>query len=304
MKKIVIGVLLLCFSVVKAQQNPQYTQYMYNMSTVNPGYVYDKPAVISTGLLFRKQWVNIEGSPTTANAFINVPFGDKIEVSLNYVNDRIGDAINIKNDFVNIDFAYKLKLSNSLNVGFGLKTGLDSFRVDALSSNVSNDAAFSENINQLQMIFGAGAFLYSDNFYFGLSAPNILPNDAELNNVTVSENAIHVYGIGGYIFEVSDNVLLKPSTVLKQAVGAPLSFDVSFNTLLFKRFEAGVSYRYQESFSGLVGFFITPDLRIGYSYDYATNDLNSLGTGSHEIVLLFDFDLLNKGNNYSSPRFY
>ena len=304
MKKLVTAVLLLCFAVVQAQQTPQYTQYMYNMGTVNPAYVYDRPDVISTGLLYRKQWLNIDGSPSTANVFINKPFGDNIEVALNYINDRIGDAITIRNDFANVDFAYKINLSRSLKASFGLKAGINSFKVDALSSNVASDDAFNDNTNQLQMNLGLGGFLYTDRLYVGVSSPNVLPNEATLNSVTVAEDKIHVYTVAGYVYEASENVLLKPSTVLKLVSGAPVSFDVSLNTLLFKRFEAGVSYRYTESFSGLAGFRITPDLRIGYAYDFPVNDLNTLSSGTHEIMLLFDFDLLKTANNFSSPRFY
>ena len=291
-------------SVVSAQQTPQYSQYMYNMSTVNPGYVFDQSDVISTGLLYRKQWVNIDGSPSSANVFLNFPVGEKIELTLNYVNDQIGDAIAIKNDYVNVDFAYKTQLSKSLHLAYGLKLGIDSFRVNSLGSNVSDDPAFGETTSELQLNIGAGAFLYADNFYLGISSPNLLPNEAELGSIGVSENSLHLFGIVGYVYEISDVVTLKPSAVVKQVVGAPISFDISANSLLYNRFEAGVSYRYQESISALAGFRITPDLRIGYAYDFGINDLNNLSTGSHEIMLLFDFDLLKTSKNYSSPRFY
>lgn len=291
--------------VVCAQQNPQYTQYIYNMSTVNPGYVYDQPDVISTGLLYRKQWVNIDGSPSSANAFVNVPVGEKIELSVNYINDRIGKVITVNNDYINLDFAYKTQLSRSLKLSYGLKIGLDSFRVSSLGSNVSaEDDAFNQNTSEFQMNFGAGAFLHADNFYVGLSSPNLLPNESTLGDIGVSESALHLFGVAGYIYEISDTIILKPSMLVKQVTGAPVSFDVSVNTLLYNKFEAGVSYRYQESISALAGFRIMPDLRIGYAYDFGINDLNNLSTGSHEIVLLYDFDLLKTSNNYTSPRFY
>lgn len=300
---LIILALVVC-SGVSAQQTPQYSQYMYNMSTVNPGYVYDQPDVISTGLLYRKQWVNIDGSPSSANVFVNVPVGEKIELSLNYVNDRIGDVISIKNDYVNVDFAYKTQLSRSLKLAYGLKVGMDSFRVNSGGSNVSDDPAFNQNTSELQMNIGAGAFLHADNFYVGISSPNLLPNEAKLGDVGVSQSSMHLFGIAGYVHEISDAVTLKPSMVVKQVIGAPVSFDISANALLYNRFEAGVSYRYQESISALAGFKIMPNLRIGYSYDFGINDLNNLSTGSHEIMLLYDFDLLKTGNNYTSPRFY
>jgi len=291
-------------SVVSAQQTPQYTQYIYNLSTVNPAYVKDQPQVISTGLLYRKQWVSVEGSPETANAFVNFPLGEKVELSLNYVNDQIGDAINVKNDFANIDFAYKTQLSSSLNLAYGLKVGLESFRINSSGSDVANDPSFSQNESILQLNIGAGFFLFADNFYVGLSTPNLLPNEAEIGDVGVSEDKTHLFGVAGYVYDLSDAVILKPSILVKQVTGAPLSFDVSMNTLLYNRFEVGASYRYQESVSGLLGFKITPDLRIGYAYDFAVGDFSSTSSGSHEIGLLYDFDLLKTGNNYSSPRFY
>lgn len=301
---LVILTLVVC-SIACAQQTPQYSQYTYNMSTVNPGYVYDQPDVISTGLLYRKQWVDIDGSPSSANAFINVPVGEKIELSLNYINDRIGNVIAVKNDFVNLDFAYKTQLSRSLKLAYGLKIGLDSFRVNSIGSNVAaQDEAFGQNTSELQMNFGAGLFLHADSFYVGFSSPNLLPNESKLGSIGVSESELHLFAVAGYIYDVSDAVTLKPSMLIKQVTGAPVSFDVSVNTLLYNRFEAGVSYRYQESISALAGFRIIPDLRIGYAYDFGINDLNNLSTGSHEIILLYDFDLLKTGKNYSSPRFY
>jgi len=291
-------------SIVNAQQIPQYTQYVYNMSTINPAYVKDQPEVISAGLLYRNQWVGIDGAPETAKLFLNFPVGDKVELSLNYVNDRIGDAISIKNDYVNVDFAYKLQLSSSLNLSFGLKAGVDSFRIDALGSNVTNDLTFSENNSELLLNIGAGAFLYANKFYAGISSPNLLPNDAELGDIGVSEERAHFFGVAGYVYDYSDDIIFKPSVLVKQTIGAPVSFDVSLNSLLYNRFEAGVSYRYQESVSGLLGFRIIPDLRIGYAYDFGIGDFSTTSSGSHEIVLLYDFDLLKTGNNYTSPRFY
>ena len=289
---------------VEAQQDPQYSQYMYNMSTVNPAYVTDEQGLISTGLLYRKQWTGIEGAPQTANVFGNIPISDKIELSVNYVNDRIGEAINVNSNFFNVDFAYITKLSESLKLSYGVKAGLNSFTIDASNSDVSSDPAFSDNTSTTELTFGAGLFLFSNNFYFGVSSPNVLPNDASINNVGVSETKTHIYAVSGYVFNLVDQIKLKPSFVFKQVIDAPLTFDVSLNALFYNRFEIGASYRYDEAMVGLAGFNITPNLKIGYAYDFGINNLNAYNNGSHELMLLYKFDLLNLSNTFTSPRFY
>ncbi len=295
--------LIFCASVL-AQQDPQYTQYIYNMSTVNPAYVKDQPGVISGGLLYRNQWQGIEGAPKTANAFINFPTKRNVELSINYVRDEIGDAISVTNDFANIDFAYITQISSGLKLAYGLKAGFNSLNINALDSNVSDDPAFNQKISESSITFGVGLFLYGDRFYAGLSAPNVLPQKASIRNISVSEKATHLYGIAGYVYEFSEKSKLKPSIVAQQVIGSPFSFSTNLNYLYANKFEIGASYRFKESVSAIAGFQATQNIRLGYAYDYSLNDFNTLGNGSHEIIITFDFDLLSLGKNYVSPRFY
>ena len=120
----------------------------------------------------------------------------------------------------------------------------------------------------------------------------------------VYNNNPHLFLIGGYVFNINSALKLKPSTVVKYVNGAPLSFDLSANVLFSDRFELGVSYRYKDAVSALAGFYVTPDFRIGYAYDFNTSELNDFNSGSHEIVLLYTFDILGLSKKYSSPRFY
>ena len=227
-----------------------------------------------------------------------------MEVSINYVNDKIGDAISVNNDFFNVDFAYITQISDKFKLSYGLKAGLNSLRVDASGSDVADDPAFMDQTSQLSMTLGAGVFLFANNFYAGFSSPNLLPNDAEIGGIGVSQSKTHLYGIAGYVFDVADEVKLKPSTVIKQVIDSPLTFDVSLNSLIYDKFELGVSYRYQDAFVALAGFNITKSLKVGYSYDFSTSDLSGYNDGSHEIILLYNFDLLNFSDTYTSPRFY
>lgn len=287
-----------------AQQEPQYSQYMYNMSTVNPGYVINQSGLVSTGLLYRRQWTGIEGAPQTANVFGNIPMSEKIELSVNYVNDRIGDAIPVNNNYLNLDFAYITRVSDRAKLSYGLKAGINSFKIDPSGSDVADDPAFRENTATTQLNIGAGLYFFTHNFYAGFSSPNLLPSDVDINGVGVTETKTHLYGIAGYVFDFIDEVKLKPSMVIKQVIDAPMTFDLSLNSLIYDKFELGVSYRYTDAFIALAGFNITQNLKVGYSYDFSVSKLSGYNNGSHEIVLLYNFDFLKFGNNYSSPRFF
>lgn len=294
---------IICSLSAYAQQEPQYTQYMYNMSMVNPGYMINEPSIIQVGSLYRTQWVGIKGAPKTANLFANIPISKKIELSINYLNDNIGGKVNISENVYNIDVAYKINLNKSLDLSFGLKVGFDHLNFSGQGSNVSTDPLF-QNANKTVLNIGAGAFLFNNNYYIGLSSPNLIPSDLNTNTDVVYRDKPHVFLIGGYVFNINSDFKLKPSTVVKYVGGAPLSFDISANVLYLEKFELGVSYRYQDAISGLVGIHVTPNLKLGYAYDFNTSKLNNFNNGSHEFILLYTFDLLGLSKKYSSPRFY
>ncbi len=303
MKVRIFMLFIICSLSAYAQQEPQYTQYMYNMSMVNPGYMINEPSIIQVGSLYRTQWVGIKGAPKTANLFANIPISKKIELSINYLNDNIGGKVNISENVYNIDVAYKINLNKSLDLSFGLKVGFDHLNFSGQGSNVSTDPLF-QNANKTVLNIGAGAFLFNNNYYIGLSSPNLIPSDLNTNTDVVYRDKPHVFLIGGYVFNINSDFKLKPSTVVKYVGGAPLSFDISANVLYLEKFELGVSYRYQDAISGLVGIHVTPNLKLGYAYDFNTSKLNNFNNGSHEFILLYTFDLLGLSKKYSSPRFY
>ncbi|WP_346881068.1 type IX secretion system membrane protein PorP/SprF [uncultured Algibacter sp.] len=301
--RVKLFILFVIYNVtVYGQQEPQYTQYMYNMSIVNPGYVINEPSIVQVGSLYRSQWVGIEGAPKTANVFANVPLSNKIELSANYLNDNIGGKVNISENVFNINTSYILKLKKDLNISFGLKLGFDHLNFSAIGSNVISDPTFG-NTNKTILNIGAGVFLFDKNYYAGISLPNLIPSDLSIDNEVAYTDASHVFLIGGYVFNIND-FKIKPSTVIKYVGGAPLSFDVSANVLYNEKFELGVSYRYLDAISGLAGFNVTPNLKVGYAYDFNTSRLNDFNNGSHEFILLYRFDVLGLSKKYSSPRFY
>lgn len=289
-----------------AQQEPQYTQYMYNQGVVNPAYMINQPGLIRVGSLYRSQWVGLDGAPKTANVFANIPLNERVEIGVNYVNDQIGDVLTTNN--FNVNFAYRINVAESTNLSFGLKLGVDNQSLDFTGQNVGGDLAF-QNGETTSLDVGAGVFLFKENYYVGLSSPSVIPYKIE-NNLGNGDSSIlykkdpTAYLMAGYVYDVSDMLKVKPSAVAKWISGAPLTYDLSLNALYAEKFELGVSYRHQDAIAALAGFNITNDLKIGYSYDFNVSDLNRFNNGSHEVVLLYTFDLLGLQKRYISPRFY
>ncbi|WP_375253588.1 PorP/SprF family type IX secretion system membrane protein [Dokdonia donghaensis] len=295
-----------CSLSTLAQQEPQYTQYMYNQGVVNPAYMINEPGLIRIGSLYRSQWVGLEGAPTTANVFANIPLNERVEIGVNYVNDQIGDVLTTNN--FNVNFAYRINVAESTNLSFGLKLGVDNQSLDFTGQNITGDQAF-QNGQTTSLNVGAGVFLFKENYYVGLSSPSVIPYKIENRFEDGGSSVLYkkdptAYLMAGYVYEVTDMLKIKPSGVAKWVSGAPLTFDLSVNALYDDKFELGVSYRHQDAIAALAGFNITNSLKLGYSYDFNVSDLNSFNNGSHEIVLLYTFDILGLQKRYISPRFY
>jgi type IX secretion system PorP/SprF family membrane protein len=294
-----------------AQQDPQFTQYMYNMSVINPAYATANEAILNLGGLYRTQWVGLEGAPKTGTFFAHTPINRKIEVGISFTNDNIGDIVEENNIYA--DFAYVLPMGLEGKLSLGLKAGFTLFdtNFDGLnlqSGNVSTDIAFNENINKTFPNLGIGAFYFTDTYYIGLSAPNMLNTkhlEVENGIRTTGVQSVHYYLTGGYVFNINQNLKLKPAFMAKSVSGAPLALDITANVLINEKLEAGLGYRLDDAISGLVGFRISPELKIGYAYDFTTNNLGSYNSGSHELFILFDVDLFGlKGGYDRSPRFF
>jgi len=304
MKKLSLLVLLVCLAYTgktSAQQDPQYTQYMYNMNVVNPAYAGSKETLSLTAL-YRKQWSGLDGAPETITFTGHSPVGEKVGLGLSAIKDELGP---IKETNVYVDFSYTLQMSETLKLALGLKAGATFHDVGLTDLELQdpNDPFFSQDINNTYPNVGAGAFFYGDKFYIGLSVPNFL-NSVHLdeNGLKYGSEVMHYFATAGYVFEVSENVKLKPSALVKSAIDAPLSFDANLNALFFEKFEIGASYRLDDSFSGLVGFQVAPYLRVGYAYDHVVSNLDVVTNASHEVIITFD--LLFKEKALRSPRYF
>ncbi|MBO3098937.1 PorP/SprF family type IX secretion system membrane protein [Gelidibacter pelagius] len=308
LKYTLLGFLLMAGLFSMAQQDPQYTQYMYNMSVINPAYATEGND-INLGALYRAQWVGSVGGPTTGSFFVHVPLQEKIQVGLSVINDQIGDVVNETNVYA--DFAYILSLGNSTKLSLGVKAGATFFNTNFdgfIYSDVLPDPAFANNLSKTFPNIGAGAYLFGDNYYVGFSAPNLLNSKHLENNSGIVANGVeemHFFLTGGYVFEMNENLKLKPAFMTKAVSGAPLSVDLTANVLFNNVFEVGAGYRLDDAITGLVNFRVTPSLRIGYAYDYTLSNLGKFNSGSHEIMILFDINRLGTPKGYDkSPRFF
>ncbi len=291
------------------QQDPQYTQYMYNMSVLNPAYATDNPDVINFGALYRAQWVGSEGGPTTGTFFAHSPIAKKVEMGFSLIHDQIGDVVKQTNAFV--DFAYVLKLNEKQKLSFGIKAGATFFSTNFngfVYSDELPDPAFAENLSRVFPNVGVGTFYFGENYYLGLSSPNLLRTkhlESENGIIATGVEEIHYFFTGGYVFNLNDNLKFKPAFMSKVVTGAPMSLDLTGNFLINNVFEIGAGYRWDDSVSGLVNFKVSPSVRIGYAYDYTTSNLGRFNSGSHEIMILFDLNKKGSINGYDkSPRFF
>ncbi len=292
-----------------AQQDPHYTQYMYNMSVMNPAYAGSKEN-LTGGLLYRKQWVNIEDAPTTFTFFANAPVGKNVGLGLSAINDKIGP---VEESNLYADVSYTLNLGGESRLAFGMKAGATFHKV-GLFSEIGNghvpqldDPAFQENTSRTFLNIGSGLFYYTNKYYLALSVPNMLKSkylDYKYggNDYKFGTEVLHYFFTGGYVFDLNPSLKFKPSFMVKSAIKAPTSVDVSANFLFNEKFELGATYRLEDSFGAMVNFAINPNLKIGYAYDHIVSDLNVTTPSSHELILLFDLNFPKKVSR--SPRYF
>ncbi|WP_255462762.1 type IX secretion system membrane protein PorP/SprF [Galbibacter sp. BG1] len=300
-KAIIVAILGAFFSIsVTAQQQPQFTQYMYNTLTLNSGYAGANR--LEVGLIHRSQWVGIDGAPSTQSLTVGGKVGNRIGVGLTAINDNIGPSNQLD---INGVFSYNIQLNYNTYLSFGMNAGIDILNVDWSEGRYADtqDPILANNINNVRPIIGAGAYLYSDRWYAGISTPNFIKTETyDDDEELVIDETTQFYLMAGYVFPISPGFMLKPTTLVKYTEGAPVTVDVSLNALLQEKFTVGMAYRFNDAVSFLLGFQITDNFYAGYAYDYATTELTKYNDGSHEIILRYTLPNLNK--RAKSPRFF
>ena len=303
MKKIIYSLIILLGLSASAQQEPQYTQYMYNPSVINPGYA-GSLGYGSLFSLYRTQWIGLEGAPKTINLSYHQPLENtNLGLGGNIVHDEIGPSTTTN---LAVDVSYTIHFENESRLAFGMKVGGQLLNIDYTKLNHYNpsDVSFRNNItNQFSPNIGAGLFYYNENSYLGLSVPMMLQTKMYDEFAYSDANRRqHFYLMGGKVYDLTYNVKFKPAFVAKMVAGAPLQVDLTGNFLINEKFTVGLAYRWSAALSGLVGFKVSDRLAIGYGYDRETTRLSNFNSGSHELFLQFDLFKINQ--HIETPRFF
>jgi type IX secretion system PorP/SprF family membrane protein len=299
---------LLCLALSsRAQQDPMYSHYVFNGLIINPAYAGTADA-LRASVLYRNQWANIPGSPKTGIFSVDSPIrNEKIGLGLTMSFDKIGVT---SHSAINGIYSYRIKFKNSTLL-FGLQAGVGFFTTDFSSVDYTDgndpDVAFQTNYHDVLPNIGFGAWYYTGKFYAGFSVPQVagyaiqkaIYNDTERANLDLAN---HYMLTAGYLFDISSDVKLKPSVLLKYVSGAPLEFDLNAIAWFYDLLALGVSYRSLASLNFISQFRVTDQLSLGYAYEYATTELNNFSNGSHEIMLQYLFSFSQK--KVLTPRYF
>jgi type IX secretion system PorP/SprF family membrane protein len=302
---LVCSLLVLGTQTVSAQQDPNFTQYMYNTLSINPAYAGSRD-VFSAVALHRSQWLGFNGAPTSQTFSAHTPISDdKMGLGFNIVNDQIG--ITQETD-INAVYSYALEMSRYTKLSFGINAGVNLMNIDFTDLNIFDptDPEFNNNIeNKISPQLGLGAFLYNDKYFVGLSVPSLLRNDRfsdnSISDATVRDR-LHYYLTAGVVFDLTPSLKFKPSVLFRHVSGSPLLAELSSNFLINDKFTLGVAYRLNSAFSGIVGFQASDSILLGIAYDRDISTFSSYNDGSLEFF--GRFELFKKYKRMYTPRFF
>ena len=295
---------LLASAPLYAQQDAQYTQYMYNTVSVNPGYAGSR-GHMSVAALHRSQWLGLDGAPTTQTLNLHSPIGYRgVGLGFSIVNDKIGPTSETNFD---IDFSYTIYTSTEGRLSFGLKASahLLDIRFSDLNQFAPDVTLENDVDNRFSPNFGAGVYYHNEHFYAGLSVPRFLQTSHfDESSLSTAKERMNFYFITGYVWDVNEFLKFKPTLLTKVVQGAPLQVDLSANFMLNDKFIVGAAYRWDAAVSGMIGFNISEGFLIGMAYDREVTELGSaaFNDGSFEVILRYDF-IKTKGQ-LKSPRFF
>ena len=305
---VLVGLVALSYRA-RAQQDPMYSQYMFNSLAINPAYAGSRN-VLSATALYRSQWTGVEGAPKTGTFTLDAALDDRrIGLGLLIYSDRLGIT---NTTGAAGSYAYRIRMSRA-SLSFGIQGSIQQYRANftdvRLNNNSAYDPAFANNSNKILANFGTGVYLNSDKFYVGLSALNLLANQITSNsnsekgnNSERSGTRPHLFLASGFVFTINDDFKLKPSMLIKGVSGAPVEADLTSTLWIKDVIALGAQYRTNADVSGLLEVQATPQVRIGYSYDHSTTELKGFNSGSHEIMVRFEFGASR--NKILSPRYF
>lgn len=306
MKKSIIILFAVILNITaNAQQEPMVSQYMFNGLFLNPAYA-GSHQYFSSSLLHRTQWVSFPGAPKTSLVAIDglIPKKDNMGVGLIVAHDRIGAT---EQTDVYANYAYQLRLKKG-KLAFGLKAGVSNYIFKSSGVTVwdANDEVFTGRRSAWLPKFGFGTYYFCDNWYAGISIPTLMAYDANHDfSFDVNKGSFlnrHYYLYGGYVFKLNEKFKLKPSTLVKYLPAAPVEADINLNLLYNDQFWIGASYRSMDAVVFMVEYQTNTRFRVGYAFDFTTSKIRNYSTGTHEIMIGYDFgkDLVK----VKTPRFF
>lgn len=300
--------IIFCPAVLKAQQYPVYSQYIFNPLVINPAYA-GNHVQFSATLMYRNQWVNLDGAPRTTSLTMHSTLGrPSVGVGFMLTNDKIGSY---NNTSVYGQYSYSIKMPSNGKLSMGVQGGFNLVSADYSDLNLDNDndASFINFSNKIRPNFGAGVSYQNEKFYAGFSIPFILnatiSSDLE-SFVTELKEARYYYLHGGAYLPLNPakTAVVHPSLLLRTQEGQPLSMDASLEVIFQEVFSVGASYRNIDALVTYLTLKISDNFHFGYSYDWTSSDLNQFSNGSHEFMLNYRFRIQKFHGNVECPSFY
>lgn len=310
--KIIVGIgiwlSLLCGFTAQAQQDPMYTQYMFNTQTINPAYAGTWESV-GFMVLGRHQWTGWEGAPETYTFSMQAPLkNERVALGFNLISDKVGL---VKRTYVFTDYSYLVRLNETLNLRLGLKGGFTNYSHNLAEHNIldPNDPSYIGEINsKLKPNFGVGAFLYNTRAYLGFSIPRVVNSTFEndYENFKVEGQLRHYFLMAGAVFNMGENIKFKPTALTKASfsseTGTPLQLDLTASFLIKDKVWLGAMWRSGDAYGFIAQFMFAEKLRVGYGIDFSTTNLRNHNNGSHEIMV--SYELKFKKEKVVSPRYF
>ncbi len=301
-----VAIMLFWALLSKGQQDPTYSQYIFNLQTINPAYAGTWKTIGFLGLT-RLQWASIEGHPSTQTFSFQAPLkSQNVGVGLNILLDKVGLTRTFS---VNFDYSYRISLSEVTSLRFGIKGGFTDF-----SNNLSEYQQYPDGIpdplfqsvidNKFMPNIGVGLYLDSPFYFLSLSLPKIIQNNYESNviNFNTKSELRHFFLTGGMVFRLSEFLKIKPTFMSQIVKGAPFLYDLSANFLIGNKVWFGGMYRSGDAVSAMAQWIISKNLRIGYAHDFTITDLKNFHTGVHEIMV--SYEITTAKRVYVSPRYF
>lgn len=294
---------------IDAQQAPLFTHYMNNSLVINPAYAGSRDALTITAL-HRSQWVGFKGAPLTQTLTVHTPLtNEHLGIGFSLLNDKIGP---VNNTSLFLYYSYIIKLNEKSKLAFGLSAGLNIYNADlsSIPLDVQDDPAFQSNVNNhVTPNFGFGAYYSRERFYAGISVPDMLQNNYLAVNqtdmdVSTGKEQRHYFIIAGTMINLSDNLAFKPTTLIKVTKASPMQADLTASFIILDKILAGVMYRTGDAMGCLLGFDVTHQLHLGYSFDWSYGlQTFKYNQGSHELVIRYDIKIFNKKQIHSPRNF-